>query len=1520
MISILCVDDEPSFLELTRAFLELQGDILVDSAPSALEAIEMLKGHSYDAIVSDYMMPGMDGLKFLSHVRAKQGNVPFILFTGKGREEVVIQALNLGADFYLQKGGEAKAQFAELAHKIRQAVDRRYRGEALSLAEFSVEHAAVSTLWIDDKGRVLKANREAARVHGYQEEELLGMRIWDIVPDLSASAWPAHWEALESQGQLAFEAYSRTKDGRTFPVQVNANFLLMNGRKYNFAYVLDISERRAAERALRESEERFRGLVEGANSIILKYDRTGRISYLNSYAKQVFGYEERDIIGKRMTETIVSEEDFWGPEMEEIRRSIDDPDRYPSTEILVRTRTGRRLWIAWSNKAIRNLDGEVAEILSVGSDVTERHKAEEALRESQTRLQEAQRLGKLGDLEYDPGLDRVAWSDEVFRVFGLEPGSEALDFKQMQVRIHPDDLKRWQEAVELAYDGLLGVDVEYRVVRPDGEVRHVAGSFKTLRYANGEPRRFIGTVHDVTEAKRADKAWRETEHRYQAMADLIPDDIFVADTEGRLEYVNQRMAGQLGSSPDELIGRNLAELFGNGSAAEQMRDVLAEIVESGAPLRQQTRQIVADQARWLDVSIVPRVDAEGRVMEVIGTSRDITESMEMDERLLESVSSYKALAEDLPGLVYRVHLREGNRMQFFNDMFTSLTGYDPDEAKPGEINAFDPMIAPDDRPFVIAEIKEAIRNDKPFELEYKLEHKSGKLVYVSERGRPVRGSDGAPLFIDGVVFDISERRKTDETLRRNEMRFRQLANMLPAVVFEVDPEGRLLFLNESSRDLTGHGPEELGDGLSLFDLVAEHDRERARDQLARTVSGQRCSGEPLEVARKSGGSFPCSSHCAPIMDDGQVIGVRGLMVDISELKASEQVQEATLRIAQGAISSMSLPDLYRSVHEIVRQLMPAENMYIAVLEDGKDKLSFPYWADRRDAHPASRRMGKSITDYVLRSRRLERLSAAQIQELIDSGEVELRQTLPQEYVAVQLRSGDRVIGVMAVQYYGDGERLSDKDVEVLGFLGDQIALAIDKKRSEAELRYTLSLLQTTFESTDDGILIVGEEGRVLAYNDRFAKMWCLPEAILSTRDDDRFLDFVLEQLKEPDRFLERVRLLYDSPQMTSFDEIEFKDGRTFERFSQPIHEDQSLVGRIWNFRDVTERKAAERALNKSERELKSIMNSAKDAIFVKDREGKYVMVNEAMGQTFGVQAAELMGMMDRDLFGAEAAEQNALMDERVLAGQTVEQEVNWDIHGSVRVLSLIKVPLRDDQGNVVGICGIARDTSERKKVEKALQEANSSLNLLNSITRHDVLNQLMIIRGYSDLIRAALKDQKLLDYMDKVERATRNIRQQILFTRDFQKLGVAEARWQSTEELMDKALTALEIGKIDISVDLGGLEVFADPMLEKVFYNLVDNTLRHGERATRIAMTCHRQGPDLVLVYEDDGAGVKDEEKERIFDRGFGKNTGLGLFLTRAILNVTHIEIRETGVHGSGARFEMRIPDGMYRFREWDDA
>ncbi|PKG33865.1 response regulator, partial [Methanoregula sp.] len=133
-IRALYVDDEPGLLEVTRLFLEKSPEFSVDTAESAQDALDSPAIASCDAIISDYQMPGMDGIAFLKAVREKYGDIPFILFTGRGREEVVIQAINNGADFYLQKGGDPTAQFAELAHKIRQAVSRKRSQDELKAA------------------------------------------------------------------------------------------------------------------------------------------------------------------------------------------------------------------------------------------------------------------------------------------------------------------------------------------------------------------------------------------------------------------------------------------------------------------------------------------------------------------------------------------------------------------------------------------------------------------------------------------------------------------------------------------------------------------------------------------------------------------------------------------------------------------------------------------------------------------------------------------------------------------------------------------------------------------------------------------------------------------------------------------------------------------------------------------------------------------------------------------------------------------------------------------------------------------------------------------------------------------------------------------------------------------------------------------------------------------------------------------------------------------------------------------
>jgi signal transduction histidine kinase len=227
--------------------------------------------------------------------------------------------------------------------------------------------------------------------------------------------------------------------------------------------------------------------------------------------------------------------------------------------------------------------------------------------------------------------------------------------------------------------------------------------------------------------------------------------------------------------------------------------------------------------------------------------------------------------------------------------------------------------------------------------------------------------------------------------------------------------------------------------------------------------------------------------------------------------------------------------------------------------------------------------------------------------------------------------------------------------------------------------------------------------------------------------------------------------------------------------------------------------------------------------------------------------------------------------------------------------------------------GIISDISREKQAEDAIRQANRKLKLLSSITRHDMNNQLLVLNGFLNLLHKKVKDEELEDFFTKIRKASSRISSMIQFTREYEEIGVTAPTWQECRELVDTAAKEAPLGQVTLKNDLAaGVEVLADPLISKVCYNLMDNATRYGVKITTICFSAMEQGDDLIVVCEDDGEGVPANEKEKIFERGFGKNTGLGLALSREILAITGITIAETGEPGKGARFEMTVPKGMW--------
>jgi signal transduction histidine kinase len=216
-------------------------------------------------------------------------------------------------------------------------------------------------------------------------------------------------------------------------------------------------------------------------------------------------------------------------------------------------------------------------------------------------------------------------------------------------------------------------------------------------------------------------------------------------------------------------------------------------------------------------------------------------------------------------------------------------------------------------------------------------------------------------------------------------------------------------------------------------------------------------------------------------------------------------------------------------------------------------------------------------------------------------------------------------------------------------------------------------------------------------------------------------------------------------------------------------------------------------------------------------------------------------------------------------------------------------------------------------MEDALRQANRQLNLMTSITRHDILNNIQAMLAYIEILESKKTDPETSSLLAKLNFATMVIQTQIEFTRIYQNLGAHEPQWQK----LDRVIPLSQVSShITLTREVKEVEVYADPMLEKVFYNLLDNTIRYGQNVTIIRVFYSDSPEGLTVIYEDNGVGIPTDEKKRIFERGYGKNTGLGLFMAREILAITDMTIQETGVPGKGARFEINVPKGKYRITE----
>ncbi|MDK2973835.1 MAG: hypothetical protein PWP08_206 [Methanofollis sp.] len=327
-----------------------------------------------------------------------------------------------------------------------------------------------------------------------------------------------------------------------------------------------------------------------------------------------------------------------------------------------------------------------------------------------------------------------------------------------------------------------------------------------------------------------------------------------------------------------------------------------------------------------------------------------------------------------------------------------------------------------------------------------------------------------------------------------------------------------------------------------------------------------------------------------------------------------------------------------------------------------------------------------------------------------------------------------------------------------------------------------------------------------------------------------------------------------------------------------------------------------------------ILMTMPDGLVLADMDGRVVAANDAASEIFGVGEAGLIGRS----VGSFIPNASYTVIREAIAGQGRVSDFEANLGPeNPRVASISGSGIRDRDEEPVGIVLIVRDITDRKASENALRIANEKISMLSRLTSHDIGNLVTALAGYLSLLEEDRNGASSGRYLSLSIEIVEKIMYHLQFSRHYQEIGSSAPVWQPLGSTIDRAVCSLPHKGVEIRVQVGQVEIYADPLLFKVVYNLLENAMRHREVLAPVIITTSEQTDGtLVLAFEDSGVGVRDDEKERIFRYGYGKNTGFGLAFSREILSVTGIEIAETGTFGKGARFEMRVPGQAWRYSE----
>jgi two-component system, cell cycle sensor histidine kinase and response regulator CckA len=608
----------------------------------------------------------------------------------------------------------------------------------------------------------------------------------------------------------------------------------------------------------------------------------------------------------------------------------------------------------------------------------------------------------------------------------------------------------------------------------------------------------VGSVIEIKDRKKKNRReMKEIAHLLSSIVFSSADAIISEDLNGTILSWSKGAEQVYGYTAEEMIGRSRAFLLAKGP--NDFPEILKRLKGGQQVEAYETERIRKDGRRiTVSLTLSPIKDATGELVGVVTVGQDITDRKDVEHEIQVSEANLAASQRLAHVGSWELDLTDpddaGKNALNWSDEVFRIFGYEPHQIEVSN-DAFFQAVHPDDRSGIREAVAEAIQQWKPYSIDHRIILPSGEERIVHEQSELVSDPDtGRLLKMRGTVQDITERKRAEEALRESERRLSTLISNLPGIAYRCknDRAWTMEFISDGCFELTGYSAEDLtlNRTLSFNDLIHLEDQEHIWKDI-QTALEEKCPFRLTYRIRTAQGQtkWVWEQGQGVYSEAGDLLALEGFITDITESMQAERQRQVIFEISEGINQTSNLDELLHWIHQTLRKVVYAENFFVSLYNKKTELFEFPYFVDQFDPPPDPVKAGLSRTAYVFRTGQPIVMTDRAFQGLVSEGKVELVGTPPPVWLGVPLRTLEETIGVLVVQHYSDPEAYSQRDLEFLTSVGNQIALAIERKRAEEEVLLQKTRFQSLFENAPVGIVMLDREDRILRTNRAFEKMF-----------------------------------------------------------------------------------------------------------------------------------------------------------------------------------------------------------------------------------------------------------------------------------------------------------------------------------------------------------------------------------------------------------------------------------------------